>query len=796
MSYTQIQGVSFAAAQPVSILPAANGRIYAVNGLARGAAYFGGTTAYSIGITAAASISVATQASPLFHYVSSVEIQNGGQNYFRCPAVTIAGVTRPKAELAGAEVARVVVTTSATTHTRSPDVLFSDGQASGATAAPVMRGQVAGVHVGIGGYYSAPPAVTFAAASGVTTSRTAVGRAILDFSDGLRSGTVPVGRMTSVVVADSGEYMHSGSVITPVTASVTGSPVFGGNPFVTPEYSATVDAVTVVSGGTSYSSGPRVSFISHGPKRAGGGAAAVAGVTGGQVDSVTMTAFGSGYDGRVTAALTNEPAKAAAIITPRLLGKYLCAIRYIDASGVTGNLCDLREVNCEDGASSLVWTLPGAVAKEPRVASMELWRTTSDQAITLYRVATVAASATSHTDSLTDSMLLDSTRAAYGELPILTPEGYPNANRFGVPPSNFSTICMFADRAWYAVDESGAESRTLYFSEVGEPESVPPEYQVVLQTAGRESDRITGLIPTDGVLYVCQQRSVVRLTVSGHPLESAAATPVIDRGLLNDRCWDKYEGVAYVADAVGLYAFDGSTSKPISDSIKDFWTAPRIDFTRSKSFYVRVHPLEQVVRFHYVPTGSSSTSPTAALCYSLVTQAWWTESYADDLRCTVLLYNGARATMYAGGFERMYELGSGLTDNGGPILYSLKTGNMSLNDDPKRGVRLTYTPTSSTHNLGVELHYNGSSTPRPNAIQTNPGAGFVTTTGGTQATLNMGVHRSALGNASGFAQFTLAGRLDDRSAGADRSVAIRMSGSQSGGIAGPAIHRVQIDGVG
>lgn len=794
MSYTQIHGVSFAATQPVSILPAANGRIYAVNGLARGAAYFGGATAYSIGITAAASISVATQASPLFHYVSSVEIQDGGQNYFRRPTVTMAGVTRPKAELAGAEVARVVVTTSATTHTRPPDVYFSGGQASGATATPVMRGQVAGVSVGWGGYYATPPTVSFTAAAGVTTGRTASGRAILDFSDGLRLGGVPHGRIASVVVEDGGEYTHSGTISTPVTASVPAG--WAGTAWLTPEYSAAVDAVTVVSGGTSYSSGPKVTFRSTGRRRAGGGAAAVAGVTDGRVDSVTMTAFGSGYDGSVTVSLTNDPAKAVAIITPRLLGKYLCGIRYVDANGVPGNLCELREVDCEDGASSLVWTLPGAAAKEPRVVSMELWRTTSDQAITLYRVATVSASTSSHTDSLTDAMLLDDTRATYGELPVLTPEGYPNANRFGIPPSNFSTICMFADRAWYAVDESGAEPRTLYFSEVGEPESVPPEYQVVLQTAGRESDRITGLIPADGVLYVCQQRSVVRLTVSGHPLESAAATPVIDRGLLNDRCWDKYEGVAYVADAVGLYAFDGSTSKPISDSIKDFWTAPRIDFTRSKSFYVRVHPMEQVVRFHYVPTGASSTSPTAALCYSLVTQAWWTESYADDLHCTVLLYNGARATMYAGGSGRMYELGSGLTDNGGAILYSLKTGNMPLNDDPKRGVRLTYTPTSSTHNLGVELHYNGSSSPRPNAIQTNPGTGFVTTTGGTQATLNMGANRSALGSASGFAQFTLAGRLDDRSAGADRSVAIRMSGSQSGGIAGPAIHRVQIDGVG
>jgi hypothetical protein len=775
----------------MSILPAANGRVYAVNGLTRGVAYFGGTTAYSIGITTAAACSLAKSTSPLYHYVSSIDVQDGGQNYFRAPSVIVSGVTRAKAELAGAEVGRVVFTSSATTHTTPPTVRFSGGQPASATAKAVMRGQVAAVHVGgWGGYYNSPPTVTFTAGTGVTQVREAEGRAVLNF---LTYGAT-AGRISAIVITDGGEYLHESGVTRPVSVAISGSAVLGGPPVLTPEFSAALDAVTVTNGGTNYSSGPEVTFLSSGPRLAGGGAAAVAGVTNGQVDSVTVTSFGSGYDGRVLVKLTNANARATAVITPRLLGKYLCGVRYVDANGVAGNLCELVEVDCEDGASSLTWSLPGAVPKEDRVVWMELWRTTADQAITLYRVAKVYANTSAYVDSMTDAMLLDDTQATYAELPILTPEGYPNAYRFGVPPSTFSTICMFADRAWYAVDESGAEPRALYFSEVGEPESVPAENQVVLQTVGRDSDRITGLIPSDGVLYVCQQRSVFRLTVAGNPLDSASATPVLDRGLLNDRCWDRYEGVSYIADAVGIYAFDGSSSKPISDSIKDFWTSPRIDFPKSKFFYVRVHPMEQVVRFHYVPTGAADTYPTAALCYSLVTQSWWTETYADELCCVAILYNGGRATMLAGGSGRLYEFGAGLTDDGDPILYSLKTGNMPLTDDPKRGVRLTYTPTASSNNLGVEMHYNGSSTPRPNAIQTNTGSGFVTATGSTQAVLDMAADRSSLGPASGFAQFSVAGRLDDRSAGADRTLAIRMSGEQS--TSAPVIHRVQIDGVG
>jgi hypothetical protein len=264
--------------------------------------------------------------------------------------------------------------------------------------------------------------------------------------------------------------------------------------------------------------------------------------------------------------------------------------------------------------------------------------------------------------------------------------------------------------------------------------------------------------------------------------------------LLNDRCWDKYDGATYIADAYGLYAFDGSSAKPLSDSVKDFWTSPRMDFAKSKFFFLWVNPAEQVVRFHYVPVGVPSIYPTYAICYSLITQAWWTETYADEMSCAVVLSKDTLPTAYVGGSGSIYEFGSGLTDDGDPIIYSLKTGNMQLNDDPKRGVRLTYAPTFWPHAMGVELHYNGSNSPRPNAIYTNPGSGFVTTAGGTQATLQMAASRSALGEATGFAQFTISGRLDDRSAGTDRTLAVRLSGSQTS--AKPIIHRMQVEGVG
>jgi hypothetical protein len=77
------------------------------------------------------------------------------------------------------------------------------------------------------------------------------------------------------------------------------------------------------------------------------------------------------------------------------------------------------------------------------------------------------------------------------------------------------------------------------------------------------------------------------------------------------------------------------------------------------------------------------------------------------------------------------------------------------------------------------LFYNNAQSPRPNAIASNRGDGFVTVTGGTAATLNMASTRSSLGAANGFAQAYYAGRPEDRSAGADRHVAVQLSGEQT-----------------
>lgn len=778
---------------PVSMTPVSSGNVYGVNGLQRGFVLAGGTTGYPIGVTAAPAITATSVISPQYYFVASIEVTSSGENYTSPPTVSIPGVSGARVLLDGTAVGRITFTTSANTYTTAPAVTLTGGQASGATAHAILRGSVSSVAASGYSKFTSNPDVVFTAATGVTAVRSAAARAVRQFA----KLTATSGPVVSIIVTDQGQYVWNGQAIgnnAPVTAQLQiGTSTY--NELVVTS-SAAVSAVTVVSGGTGYSEPPSVSFFPKSPLGRGGGASALVGVSGGSVNDFSLITNGNGYDGGVQTVIESDKAIATAVLAPRMAGKYLCGVRLVGRDGVPGNFGPLTTVDCGERASSIVWTLSNIALTDGapnRISKMELWRTTGDQAITLYKVAEFSSTQSSYTDSMPDAEVSNDTRSGYAALRILTEEGHTNAFRFGVPPSNMSVVAMFQDRAWYAVDTSGAEPNTLYFSRVDEPESVAFDAQVILQTDGREGDAITGLIPLDGALYVGQSRNLVRLVVAGDPYDSASATPVAQRGLLNDRCWDRFEGVCFIADSSGMYSFSGSAATPLSDAVGNYWSEPLIDFSKSKWFFVQINASERVVRFHFVALGSNSTYPDSALCYSLTTSAWWLEQYGQQVAAKFSLPTGGRQLNHLGSEGgKLYRSGVGENDDGNVISYSLRTGNFPLNTDPKRAVRLIYTPTQNS--IGVRLFYNNSTTPRPMAAAVARGDGFVSVAGSTEATLDMAPSRSALGTATGFAQLMLSGRMDDRSTGGDRTIAIGFAGTAGG--SSPVVHSVEIEGAG
>ena len=366
--------------------------------------------------------------------------------------------------------------------------------------------------------------------------------------------------------------------------------------------------------------------------------------------------------------LSGEQAKATAVIRPTLRGKYQCYYRFVNDSvpeeeggPLYSNLSPVTEVDCGDGAAALYWS-PGGGS-----GAVELWRTTSNQATTLFRVAKLGGkdSFGSTRDDLSDWELADPAREGFQAMPILLPNGELNANRFGVPPNNFAVGVMFQDRMWMGVDTTGKEPNTLRFSEADEPESMPDVNELIIQSNLRSTDYITALIPYAGAMIVCQSRHSHRLTYVSQPLIDAAVFLLAYRGCINQRCWDIYDGRVYAMDDQGVYSLDPQGNvESLTLGLDDLWQG-QIDFSKREWFFVRADRRLNVLRVSLQLRGDGQTKfPTRQLVYSFEYKTWWEERFPETLTAATdcRTSDGQVALVFGNSRGDLRQVSSGLTD--------------------------------------------------------------------------------------------------------------------------------------
>jgi len=770
---------------PASFVRSRFNDLYVFDGMARGLRWDGSAgTMQPIGLQKpykGPAVTVASSA--MSGYVDAINVVSPGSGYSTAPTVTLTGGSPTTAAVARAEVSSgrvigVTVSEPGKGYTSAPSVAISASNASGATFSVGVVGSVRAMTVASGGTgYTSAPTVVFSA--GLSKANATV--------------TVTDGVVSAVELLSGGT-----GATTAVTASLSGGGGTGASLQVGMQFG--VSAVTVTNGGTGYHVAPSVGFQADATDTISSAAEATAAVSGGSITKVTVTNGGS-YSLTPTVTLGDFTATATATISNTMRGKYKCAIRYIDSTPekfrgpVASSISELIEVDTGAGASTLTWTLAHA-GLDDRVHAVELWRTTSDQGVLLFRVAKILRSAGNftgtYTDTFTDEQLIDVERDGYGLLPVTLPSGQLNARRFGVPPANYAVACMFQDRCWLAVDTTGEKPNTLYYSEVDEPESIPLENELVVQENAGDSDAVVALIPLGAFLIAAQSRHLYKLSYVAQPVLDASIMLAAHRGVLNSRCWDVMSGIAFIADSYGIYAFDGQQDQPISLPVDNYFRDGVIDFTKSALFFLRADTVTKTVRFFYC--NSTYSSPVRALCYSATNKAWWDEVYSVPVTASApYAVSGQQSVAYAagGGFVRM----AGYSDLGTAIPYSMRTGNMQLTTgDGARGISVLYTPTTADSTLSLSRHFNGSDTARNNAVAVDRGDGFVTSGSGPTSTLNMKLTRSSLGDASGVARAMFAGGVEERSAGSDRHIAIAMAGTQSSSGNAPAIHAVVVEG--
>lgn len=508
-------------------------------------------------------------------------------------------------------------------------------------------------------------------------------------SDGPSGITCAIGYHTSTSV-DSVEAVTPGSgYTTPVTITISAAlgpdptgascslsaPTGSGSNIVitaTPgadgAYGRAVTGVTVTNAGSGYVVAPQLEFSSD----SGFGASATCTVSGGAITAVVMESGGGSYLSPPAVKAITGGAEAFAVARPHMRGKYQCYYRYTDDTDadhggpIPSNLSPVLEADAGDGASVFTWTVaaPGAGSRATKV---ELWRSTGDQAVLLYRVATItsfASGSATFVDDLTDDELRDPDRQGYSAMPVVLPNGDLNAMRFTPPPGDKAVVVRYQDRFWYGVDTSGSEPNSIYFSEVDEPESVPDINEFVLQQNVRDGDFVTALIPFGTSMLVMQSRHAYSLSFAKQPLRDADVTPIGYRGCAGQRCWDIHGGVCYIMDQFGVYAVTAQGEiKDISAPIEDIFRN-RIDNANASWNFVLVDAVKKVMRaFVAFKEDASGGYPTRALCYSIDSNTWWMERYPQRISAGAMAAgtNGDYRPIY-GGRGGAYLLDEGACD--------------------------------------------------------------------------------------------------------------------------------------
>ena len=179
----------------------------------------------------------------------------------------------------------------------------------------------------------------------------------------------------------------------------------------------------------------------------------------------------------------------------------------------------------------------------------------------------------------------------------------------------------------YAIRPAPAERRAIYFSEAGQPESVPAFNALTIPEDG---DEITGLLQQSSYVYVLEKRRIWKITFQDDPARDGALFPSINRGCINNESFAVIDNKAYMMDEEGCYIFASGDAQPISDSIQEIFrqgsgATYRINWQAQENFHCVASRSQSTIRWFVCLSGM--TKPRHALCYNYRFQRWWLEEY-------------------------------------------------------------------------------------------------------------------------------------------------------------------------
>lgn len=273
----------------------------------------------------------------------------------------------------------------------------------------------------------------------------------------------------------------------------------------------------------------------------------------------------------------------------------------------------------------------------------------------------------------------------------------------------------------YTIYPDPTTRRTLFYSEVDEPESVSTTNTVTIQENTGDDDDITGLTPRGAYLYILMERHKYALSFVRQPKIDASVVMIDDRGAFNHWCCAWLDDTAYLMDDQGPYAFNGAKSVPIGGVIQNLWRkdtdGDRIDFSKKAKFFVQVDRVKERAHFFVSFVGDSGNYPTRCLTYNIRRQTFDPYEYpiafggatlAQISGQTRLLLGGETATVHvadSGNTEIVTaeikgtvtsSSGTTLTDSGASFTDSVLGAFVYIYDGTGKGQRRKITARTST----------------------------------------------------------------------------------------------------
>lgn len=324
-------------------------------------------------------------------------------------------------------------------------------------------------------------------------------------------------------------------------------------------------------------------------------------------------------------------------------GIFVCAYGYMNERGYLGPVSKAMTLVIDGSSTWNSISYYGMTLNQSGygVTAIQLWRT-SNGGVDLYGTTLAPFGATNISDI-----------------------GFPLGTSLAIPHLWFTLIPRFQtiyNNQFFMAGFSTYPSR-LYWSEIGEPEAIQPNYYADFRT--NDGDRITGFKNYNGALVVTKLKSAHRL-VGDNPANFALQEITNEYGCLSNQAMVVFENVLWWLDQKGIVEYNGAKCEMISDKPEPTFLLMNVPYAVDAATAIHYKQYNEV--WWHIPTSGATLNGTM-LVYDYLSKAW---TRYDGIQASALFVaQGTQTvkTVFYGGYTGgLFYMGSSfLGDNGNAI---------------------------------------------------------------------------------------------------------------------------------